>query len=303
MSPPKWTAEHGTLLKSLRQNAGLDIAMLARKHIVSTTQVDQLENGGDTAFYNPDIKFATGKKLLRALGHQMPEVEVATAAVVTQKAPDIESAAASKLATLTSPPSLVGHGANRKAWHVTPQNFAWPLLLLLVALGLLGLYVERVPEVNTPELKETAQMQMQMQIQLQPQPQTQIENVPPEQAAAQQPANESPPQTVAAVQAKFPTAPCNWQANAVEIQPTSPRKPAEYVHLVAQQNVLVCIKDAEERVATLEMQSGDARSIYGPAPFKVYSTQLSGMQIYFQGQAIKLPSEEVQLLQLTTAAR
>jgi len=124
MSPPKWTAEHGTLLKSLRQNAGLDVAMLARKHIVSTTQVDQLENGGDTAFYNPDIKFATGKKLLRALGHQMPEVEVATAAVMTQTAPDIESAAASKLATLTSPPSLVGHGANRKGWHVTPQNFA-----------------------------------------------------------------------------------------------------------------------------------------------------------------------------------
>lgn len=300
MSPPKWTAEHGTLLKSLRQNAGLDVAMLARKHIVSTTQVDQLENGGDTAFYNPDIKFATGKKLLRALGHQMPEVDQGAAAVMTQTAPDFESAAASKLATLTSPPSLVGHGVIRKGWHVTPQNFAWPLLLLLVALGLLGLYVERVPEVNTPELKESAQMQMQMQ--MQPQPQTQIENVPPEQAAAQ-PASASSPQTVAAVQTKPPTAPCNWQATAVEIQPTSPRKPAEYVHLVAQQNVLVCIKDAEQRVATLEMQAGDARSIYGPAPFKVYSTQLSGMQIYFQGQAIKLPSEEVQLLQLTAAAR
>ena len=144
--------------------------------------------------------------------------------------------------------------------------------------------------------------QQQPQQQPQPQPQTQIENVPPEQAAAQ-PASASSPQTVAAVQTKPPTAPCNWQATAVEIQPTSPRKPAEYVHLVAQQNVLVCIKDAEQRVATLEMQAGDARSIYGPAPFKVYSTQLSGMQIYFQGQAIKLPSEEVQLLQLTAAAR
>jgi hypothetical protein len=298
MSPPKWTAEHGTLLKSLRQNAGLDVAMLARKHIVSTTQVDQLENGGDTAFYNPDIKFATGKKLLRALGHQMPEVDQGAAAVMTQTAPDIESVSAMNLVSLPPPPSLVGQGANRKAWHVTPQNFAWPLLLLLVALGLLGLYVERVPEVNTPELKEPAQMQ----IQLQTQPQTQIENVPPEQAAAQ-PASASSPQTVAAVQTKPPTAPCNWQATTVEIQPTSPRKPAEYVHLVAQQNVLVCIKDAEQRVATLEMQAGDARSIYGPAPFKVYSTQLSGMQIYFQGQAIKLPSEEVQLLQLTAAAR
>lgn len=307
MSPPKWTAEDGNLLKSLRQSAGLDIATLARKHMVSTTQVDQLENGGDTAFYNPDIKFATGKKLLRALGHQMPEVDRATEAVMTHTGPDIEAMPAPKLATkpspLTSPSSLVGAGAMHKNWHVTPQNFVWPLLLLLVALGLLGLYVERAPELNAPELKAPELKEpVQLHVQVQPPLQTQVENVLPGQASAL-PASPSAPKTLERAQAKPPTAPCNWLATAIEIQPTSPRKPAEYVHMVAQQNVLVCIKDAEQRVATLEMQAGDARSIYGPAPFKVYSTHLSGMQIYFQGQAIKLPSEEVQLLQLTAAAR
>lgn len=296
MSPPQWTAEHGNLLKSLRQKAGLDIATLARKHIVSATQVRQLENGGDTAFYNPDIKFATGKKLLHALGHKLPEVALTTEAVMEQPALQIETAPATQPAAKPQP--LVSPSSARSPCRLNPQNFAWPLLLLLIALGLLGLYVDQAPEINPPE---------QVQVQPQPQPQPQIESAAPEQSPASSlvtsPTISSAPPTVESAQAKAPAGQCNWQASAVEVQPSSPRKPAEYVHLVAQQDVKVCIKDAEQRVATLELQAGDARSIYGPAPFKVYSDKLSGMQIYFQGQAIKLPSEEVQLLQLTAAAR
>lgn len=296
MSPPQWTAEHGNLLKSLRQNAGLDIATLARKHIVSTTQVRQLESGGNTAFYNPDIKFATGKKLLHALGHKLPEVALTTAAVLEQPALQIETAPTTKPAS--KPQSLVSPSSTRSPWRLTPQNFAWPLLLLMIALGLLGLYVDQAPEINPPE---------QVQVQPQPQPQPQIESAAPEQSPASSlvtsPTTSSAPPSVEPAQAKALPAQCNWLASALEVQPSSPRKPAEYVHLVAQQDVKVCIKDAEQRVATLELQAGDARSIYGPAPFKVYSANLSGMQIYFQGQAIKLPSEEVQLLQLTAAAR
>jgi len=298
MSPTQWTAEHGNLLKSLRQNAGLDIATLARKHIVSTTQVRQLESGGDTAFYNPDIKFATGKKLLHALGHKLPEVALTTEAVMEQPALQIETAPAPATKPAAKPQPLVSPYSARSPWRLNPQNFAWPLLLLLIALGLLGLYIDKAPEINAPE---------QVQVQPQPQPQPQIESAAPGQSPATPPATppttSSAPPTVEPAQAKAPAGQCNWQASAVEVQPSSPRKPAEYVHLVAQQDVKVCIKDAEQRVATLELQAGDARSIYGPAPFKVYSAKLSGMQIYFQGQAIKLPSEEVQLLQLTAAAR
>jgi hypothetical protein len=73
--------------------------------------------------------------------------------------------------------------------------------------------------------------------------------------------------------------------------------------MVALQNGVVCIKDAEQRVATLELQAGDERSIYGPAPFHVYSATLSQIKVYFQGQLMKLPSEDVQLLKLTATAR
>ena len=72
MSQSKWTDEHGQLLKNLRQNAGVDVATLARRHILSTTQIRQLEGGGDSAFYNPDIKLSIGIKLLHSLGHDLP---------------------------------------------------------------------------------------------------------------------------------------------------------------------------------------------------------------------------------------
>jgi hypothetical protein len=88
----------------------------------------------------------------------------------------------------------------------------------------------------------------------------------------------------------------------VAIQPTFPSKSAEYVHVVAPQDATVCIMDAQQRVATLTLSAGDARSIYGPEPFRVYSADLSLLKLYFQGQLMKLPAEDVRHIQLIAAA-
>ena len=69
--PILWGPEQEALLKSLRLSAGVDLATLARRNIVSTTQVRQLENGGDSSFYSPEIKLSVGKKLLKYLGHDL----------------------------------------------------------------------------------------------------------------------------------------------------------------------------------------------------------------------------------------
>lgn len=287
MSQPNWSTEHGNLLKDLRQKAGLDIATLARKHTLSTLQIRQLETGGDTAFYNANIKFVTGKKLLLALGHNLPEV------ALTEVRPQIE------------PTSTVhvSRPARQSAFRLTPQNFAWPLLFLLVAIGLLGLYVE-----NDGMLKTTASVPKQAPAPVQIEPSNPAQTpAPVEPVVVAPPANAedaSKTPTPNAQAALTPrTAKCNWQANALEAQPSSPRKSADYVHLVAQQDVVVCIKDAEQRVATLELQAGDARSIYGPPPFHVYSAQMAALKIYFQGQFIKLSGDGVQQVQLNAANR
>ena len=291
MSLPKWTAEHGNLLKSLREKAGLDIATLARKNMVSPLQVGQLEDGGESAFYNADIKFAAGKKLLQALGHRLPEQAQAL------------SEAPIKVPNEVKPtPSLP-----RNSFSITPQKTFWLLLFLLIALGLLGLYVDKskkkadasAANLRTPTVTTTAAAP------------SENTSTPPE--ALVTPTNASDP--AAAPLPPTPPAPastpptqkqnstCNWNVSPVEIQPTSPRKSADYVHMQALNNGVICIKDGEQRVATLELQAGDERSIYGSAPFSVYSANLSQIKLYFQGQLIKLPSEETQHLKLTAASK
>ncbi len=289
MSLPKWTAEHGNLLKSLREKAGLDIATLARKNMVSPLQVAQLEDGGESAFYSADIKFAAGKKLLQALGHRLPE-QVQTLSEAPIKVPN-------EVKPTQSLP--------RNSFAITPQKTFWHLLFLLIALGLLGLYVEKskkqadVASANlpTPTVTTTAAAP------------SENTSTPPE--APVTPTNAAEP--VAAPLPSTPTATattpptqkqnstCNWNASPVEIKPTSPRKSADYVHMQALNNGVICIKDGEQRVATLELQAGDERSIYGPAPFSGDSANLSQIKLYFQGQLVKLPSEETQHLKLTAA--
>ena len=168
---------------------------------------------------------------------------------------------------------------------------------------MLGLYVENGGVLKTPEL---ATKQAPAPVQIEPSAPAQTP-APVEPVVVAPPANAEDASKTPTPNAQATltprTAKCNWQANVLEAQPSSPRKSADYVHLVAQQDVVVCIKDAEQRVATLELQAGDARSIYGPPPFHVYSAQMAALKIYFQGQFIKLPEEGVQQVQLNAANR
>jgi transcriptional regulator with XRE-family HTH domain len=287
MNPSKWTAEHGNLLKTLRQKAGLDIATLARKHILSTTQIGQLEGGGDSAFYNAEIKFSIGKKLLHALGHDLPEIEL----------PNIAPA------TTVSPVIPIVQNSQRTSFSITPQNFAWPLLFLLIAFGVLGFYIENKDEKNQAIHVVASTSNLTKPTEIAPEKTSSENTSPSEPAITAAPTVVEPEKVSLQTKVAVPPSTCNWRSAEIEIQPTSPRKSADYVHMIAQQNGLVCIKDAEQRVATLELQAGDERSIYGPAPFNVYSATLSQIKVYFQGQLMKLPTEDVQHLKLTATAR
>jgi hypothetical protein len=101
---------------------------------------------------------------------------------------------------------------------------------------------------------------------------------------------------------QFPSGICQWAAQETELQASAPRKRGEYVHVVALENATVCIKDGDQRVASLSLASGQARSIYGPPPFRVYSPNLSLVKLYFQGEYIKLPSEDIKQIKLSPSA-
>ena len=75
MSKFIWLPEHSEQLKSLRMVAGIDISTLASNHSLSKMQIKQLEEGGESAFYTPEIKFTIGRKLIRSFGVEALNIE------------------------------------------------------------------------------------------------------------------------------------------------------------------------------------------------------------------------------------
>jgi hypothetical protein len=313
MQPSKWTPELGLLLKELRQNAGLDIAILARRQIVSTSQVRQLESGGDAAFYSPDIKYAIGKKLLLSLGHAI-DTDPSPAPVVQEsvnQAQALEASAASAalvagLAAMTATAPSVATFAP-VSMQPKPRFFKlWMglFVMALTALVVAGIYFKfALQAVDLPQGSGVAQVTVVPQAMTAAMTSATTAAEPtPEPPTTPTPTptptlmpTEAPTQTAA------PSTSCKWSDLSVALQPSATLKSAEYVHVVATGDATVCIMDGQQRVATLNLSTGTARSIYGPPPFKVYSADLPLLKLYFQGQLMKLPSDDVRHVQLTAA--
>ena len=67
MNEKLWTEDDALLLRQLREALGLDTLSLAIQNALSNAQIQQLENGGHTAFYSPVIKAQAGRRLLQKL--------------------------------------------------------------------------------------------------------------------------------------------------------------------------------------------------------------------------------------------
>ena len=286
MNKPQWTREHGVLLESLRTSAGMDRATLARRNMLSVVQVEQLEAGGDSGFYNSEIKFSTGKKLLQFLGHTL-QVEVKV---------KIEAEVASSVSNTPSPPLKVPHeqaAAAKPAFKISGLGGA--LMVMAILMAVFFLVQQSSNSVSKPSTEASIQA-------TQPEPKAETKA---------EPATETKPETKPEPKQELPPAPqstealntsCAWEPTDTEIQPTTARKKGDYVHVVALDNVKLCIMDGNQRVASLSLTPGQERSIYGPGPFKVYSQQLPLVKIYFQGLAIKLPSPEIRQITLKPVA-
>lgn len=326
---PIWSQEHGALLKKLRENARVDVSSLAHRNTVSKSQVIQLEDGGDSSFYNPDIKYSTGKKLLKFLGHDLLE---ATAAQPTSlepaktispeliapsdtavSLPTAEPVAYAQIEPTPTPPAATQNTLESRpataASAVTSKNMTWGLLLVgMACFAFFGLLESNksqpiAPSAQSPvtdnlataEVKpagEEAKLQSQEQnIQPTPAP-ADIAPSAANSAAVQQ------AQEVATAMSENAKK-CLWKDAETELVSATPKKAPEYVYLVATKDMFVCVMDGNERVAALNLKNGERRSIYGPAPFKVQSTSLPQLQVFFQGTPIAIPSEDIKQIKLS----
>jgi len=329
-----WSQEHGALLKKLRENARLDVSSLAHRNTVSKSQVIQLEDGGDSSFYNPDIKYSTGKKLLKFLGHDLidstaaqpisiepakaisPEpIEPLDAVVILPKAEPLALAPIEPTPAPSAPPAAPQHSFEPSPAAAPPavfsKNKAWGLLLVGMAIfAVLGLTELDKPQptapsaksavadnLPAPEVKPTAE-----EAKL-PSQEPNNQSAPAPADTASNAANSEPTQkaqevaTVMSENAKK----CLWKDSETELVPAAPKKAPEYVYMVATKDMFVCVMDGNNRVAAVNFKNGERRSIYGTAPFKVQSASLPELQVFFQGTLIAIPTEEVKQIKLSPA--
>lgn len=329
--PPIWTPENGALLQQLRLNAKVDIGSLAQKNIVSRNQIKQLEDGGDSSFYSPEIKYQIGKKVLASLGHRMAPVAaplqdivaapaLAPIAQVAQAPQTVPSTPAplpqvveqTALAALKNPAMAQATAATSQQGDVGSNKVTMGLLLIAGLCGLAWLLLQSgtltEPTAPSQQVQTTANVPETVKAPQAPEP----VSVAPVAANAinNAEATTTPPAPeaskaevkVAMASATDDAKNCLWKDTEVELQAPSPKKAAEYVYIVAGKDSFVCVMDGNERVARLTMKKGEDRSVYGNPPFKVQSADLAQLKIYFQGQGLNLPSAETKQIKLTAAA-
>lgn len=99
---------NGTLLRHQRESMGWTLADMAARACLSTKQIKQLEDGGDSAFYSPSIKLNVAKKVALILGVTDDElfcrIKTPKSSTSLESIEDIEAEQLALLASFESDP-------------------------------------------------------------------------------------------------------------------------------------------------------------------------------------------------------
>ena len=88
-----------------------------------------------------------------------------------------------------------------------------------------------------------------------------------------------------------PTGDCAWQEQEVVIKVSASSKASDYVHFVAVADSSVCVMSGRNQATSLSLRAGDAKSVTGgAAPWRVRSSNWSGLKIFFQGSRLAVPA-------------
>lgn len=295
MNTSSWRTEDGQLLRSLREEAGIDELVFARNNTVSLAQLKELEQGGDHSFYNPAIKRSTGVKLLKKLGHELPTPEPIQPAEAPSAAPaPTEPVSVAPFVMAPVHTSNSDEPALTARRSLVQQPVFWLLWLLsLIALAAFQPWASKAPlptltssagpEKTSPAVLESTNTAM------------------PNQVSATAPMTD-PSVAVAKELDTTVSSSCDWQHrdNSKTHTPSQPIKPGNYVYLEAQADTVLCVLDSQNKKTLLQLKAGMAKSVYGAAPFLVHSQDWQNFKLFFQGRRVHEALSDVKHLLLNS---
>jgi hypothetical protein len=266
-----WLPADGDLLKNLREAAGVEISTLARTHCLSILQIKQLEDGGDSSFYTPAIKLASGRRLLTHFGADVqPFVDDAV-----QDSRQAQEIPIDKVET--SYPAIEYTVISKKC--LQPKVIgAVVVVASLVYWGLLS--SGRQSEIATVNANHEL-----------------INKTPAAKMAGE---SKTVDLTVPIVLEKPKDNPveCQWSQEPAAIFANLPSKPGDYVHVVANTDGAICVRDATRKTQVLQLRSLQSQTIRGRQPFEIFSLNLNAFQLFYQGNLLRLPSTSTQTITL-----
>jgi hypothetical protein len=251
--------------------------MLAKLNAISHVQLLELEDGGQGSFYSAAIKAQVGRKLLRSLGADDQGI-TADLHPMTKAIAGLEMDKVAAQARQNLDPNLgqrIGL-AVLTFWRKRTALSAYVLAglsfcLILLSLQWLTAISKQIDanDIGAPPLG----------------------TLPTEQ-------NHSTNQAPLAKNQSLQNSDCDIQDQGIVIQSAHSGKSSNYVHLVASMATAVCVVDSRNQVTPLALTDGEAKSVYGAAPWRLSSNNLASLKIFFQGQRIALPDAQTTQIRL-----
>jgi len=277
MSKRSWLPEHADQLKRLRLAAGVEITTLAKKHSISSAQVRQLEENGDSTFYSPEIKYTVGRKLIRSLGEEITEL-------------DFDGQFGS--AALEDAPPLISANVQQFSFHPSshqifsrPKQRWVPWLLIPITIGMAWYAMSGISSPEQKPAVETMAQDSKAQS-----PKTQQAEPRIQQAATFVAQNHDRP--------KASPSECDWSSESIDLTPVAGSRPGHYIYVVAAQSAVICWKDSAQAQRKITLKPSESITLEGRPPFHLHSTDLSGIKIYYLGNLIRTPTAGVQYVLL-----
>jgi len=263
-----WLPEHCEHLRSLRIAAGIDISTLARNHSLSKMQIKQLEEGGESAFYTPEIKFTIGRKLIRSFGVEVVHLE--------HKEETLEAGLDTLVAELPAP---LTHGvAQSKLIKIleffnfrVSTNYFFLICFVLTLIALFFFLSQWTDSMKKDLVKEKNALH--------------TEQIPVFPLSVE--SDKGLSSTVKMNNISLSTE-CDWDTRSIQKIAPNPIKPGNYVHLVASDSVSVCVMDHANEVKTLSFKTMEAKTVHGHPPFKIFSHDFAKLKLYYQGNLIRI---------------
>ena len=272
MTKQVWLPVNGALLKKLREDAGVEITTLARLHSLSTSQIKQLENGGDSSFYTPSIKLATGRKLLMHLGADVQPLEEFEINQTETSEPEI-SAAIDRKNIITQ--------QNRNSLQFQIIG----VLVVIIGIALSNGYLFSA-ETETKPSNLTKQSEITKPI---AENSEENKNIDVNSELTTKPAIKTTNLNLSG---------CEWSNEAKSIAGYQPTKTGDYVHVVANTDGAICVRDATSKLQVLNLKNTQSQTVKGSPPFEIFSNNLHQFQLFYQGNLLRLPSNDVKNITL-----